>query len=89
MVAKAPDVRLSGALRGGPVSGGEPVDLPGVDPAHGLTDAEAVARRARGLGHHVSPATGRTYREIVRQNLFTFINTTLFVIGAILIAMGL
>src|SRR5262245_35701977 len=61
----------------------------GVDAERGLTDAEAADRRARGLGHAIKPDTGRTYRQIVRQNLLTFLNLVLVVIGGVLIGMGL
>ena len=34
-------------------------------------------------------ATGRSYRDIVRDNLLTLLNVTLFGIGLVLVAMGL
>ena len=59
-------------------------------PAHaGLSEAEARARRARGLANTAGPQTGRTYWRIVRDNLFTFINVTLLAVGALLVSMGL
>jgi cation-transporting ATPase E len=61
----------------------------GVDAERGLTDREAAEIRARGLGHAIKPDTGRTYRQIVRQNLLTFLNLVLVVIGGVLIGMGL
>lgn len=54
----------------------------------GLTDEEAAARRAAGDGNNTAIRTGRTYWDIVRSNLFTFINTTLIIIGIILVALG-
>jgi cation-transporting ATPase E len=54
----------------------------------GLSEAEVVARRARGLGNDVQFGTSRSYVEILRRNAFTFINTVLFVLGVILILMG-
>jgi cation-transporting P-type ATPase E len=59
------------------------------DPKRGLTEAEAAERRADGLGHHVKQATGRTYHQIVRDNLLTFFNMTLIGIGVILVVLGL
>lgn len=54
----------------------------------GLSEQEAQARRARGMGNNVEINTGRTYAEIIRQNVFTFINIVLFTIGAILVSLG-
>ncbi|MBE2267476.1 MAG: HAD-IC family P-type ATPase, partial [Anaerolinea sp.] len=54
----------------------------------GLSGSEVSARRARGQGNNVKLQTGRTYGEILRQNVFTFINIVLFSIGAVLIALG-
>jgi cation-transporting ATPase E len=61
------------------------------DPAPdlGLSEVEAGRRRANGMGHHVPEATGRTYWQIVRDNLFTFINLTLFGISLLLVVLGL
>jgi cation-transporting ATPase E len=57
-------------------------------PLTGLTEQQAAERREQGLGNHARHETARTYREIIRDNLFTFINITLIAIGLILIAMG-
>ena len=54
----------------------------------GLTDEEAAARRARGEGNVAPPATGRSYWQILRENLFTFINITLFGLGFALALLG-
>jgi cation-transporting ATPase E len=54
----------------------------------GLSESEAAARRARGLGNDVQLETSRSYVEILRQNALTFINVVLFSIGLILISMG-
>ena len=45
----------------------------------GLTDGEAALQRSRGLGNDMPPVMGRTYREIVRENVFTFVNGVIFV----------
>ena len=57
-------------------------------PPAGLTNEEVETRRARGQGNRVEQKTSRTYREIIEDNLFTFINTTLIGIGFILILLG-
>jgi cation-transporting ATPase E len=54
----------------------------------GLSEAEAAERLARGGGNVVPDASGRSWWDIVRRNLFTFINITLIVVGIILILMG-
>ena len=54
----------------------------------GLSEREAVERRSRGLGNPLPPATGRTYREILRDNVFTFVNGVIFVLGLALVALG-
>jgi cation-transporting ATPase E len=54
----------------------------------GLTTEEVDERRAQGLGNQVENKTSRTYRQIIEDNLFTFINTTLIGIGFILILLG-
>jgi cation-transporting ATPase E len=54
----------------------------------GLTEAEAKARFASEGGNAVPEATGRSWWDIVRRNLFTFINITLLIVGIVLIVMG-
>ena len=55
----------------------------------GLSEQEVIQRRANGDGNNVNIDTSRSYMDILRQNLFTFINVVLFVIGLILVAFGL
>ena len=57
-------------------------------PLGGLSEDEVGARRARGLGNTLPPATGRTYREILRDNAFTFVNGVIFVLGLLLVVLG-
>jgi len=85
---------------GGPVV--EPAGMPGGAPpvtrttapdlpptaAAGLSEAEVVSRRAAGHGNTRTPATGRTYAEIVRENVFTFINNVIFILGVLLVLVG-
>jgi cation-transporting ATPase E len=54
----------------------------------GLTEAEVERRRAAGQGNSALPPSGRTYAEIVRENVFTFINNVLFLLAAALILVG-
>ncbi len=58
------------------------------DHLHGLSDAEAKRRRAAGQGNQTRATSSRTYRDIVRANLYTFINITLIGIGILLILLG-
>ena len=57
-------------------------------PGLGLTSVEAEARRAQGLGNDAPLHSSRSYQVILRENIFTFINTSLFVLGLILIVLG-
>src|SRR5438067_9460189 len=60
----------------------------GVTPDRGLSEREAVARRARGQGNAATRATGRTYPQIVRDNVLTFINLVLFGLALALVLFG-
>jgi len=55
----------------------------------GLSEPEVLQRRAAGQGNNVRLETGRSYAQIVRQNVFTFINTVLFGIGIVLVLLSL
>jgi cation-transporting ATPase E len=57
-------------------------------PLTGLTEDEVVRRRAAGLGNAALPPTSRTYWQIVRENVFTFINNILIALGLLLVAVG-
>jgi hypothetical protein len=54
----------------------------------GLTEREAGARRARGLGNDAPLTTGRTCRQILRENAFTFLNAVLLALALALVALG-
>jgi hypothetical protein len=54
-------------------------------PLRGLSEREVLDRRAHGQGNTAPPLTSRTYRQIVVENVFTFINSCLFCLG---IALG-
>lgn len=53
----------------------------------GLSDREAASRRATGQGNNISIQTSRTYWEILRDNLLTFINGVYFFLSLVLIAL--
>jgi cation-transporting ATPase E len=65
-----------------------PAGLPPT-PTGGLSEAEAADRRARGLGNDARIATGRSYLDIVRENVFQPVNVILFLICLVLVALGL
>jgi cation-transporting ATPase E len=54
----------------------------------GLSQDQVAARQARGQGNDSGFETGRTYLQILRKNAFTFINSVLFGIGLVLVALG-
>jgi cation-transporting ATPase E len=47
-----------------------------------------LARRARGQGNNVHLHSARSYVEIIRDNVFTFINNVLFGLGLALVLVG-
>jgi cation-transporting P-type ATPase E len=51
----------------------------------GLTEEEASKRRAEGLGNNVFLQTSRSYRQIINENIFNFINIVFFAISAVMI----
>jgi len=55
---------------------------------HGLTAAEVQARIERGQVNAFEAQVGRSYREILRYNLFTVFNFVLFVMLLVLIILG-
>ena len=57
-------------------------------PATGLGEAEASARHRQGLGNTAPPSTTRSYVAIVRENVFTFVNNVLFLLGFALVVVG-
>lgn len=54
----------------------------------GLTESEAIARRAAGQGNNVKLETSRSYKQILQENLFTFINWIFFAISAVFFILG-
>ena len=59
-----------------------------LDLSHGLSETEVAARRALGHGNSAELRTGRTYAQILRDNVFTFINFVLFGLGVALVLLG-
>ena len=58
------------------------------DVAQGLSTTQVAALRASGKGNTLPPPTSRTYAQIIRENVFTFINNVLFLLGLALVAVG-
>jgi len=54
----------------------------------GLSQEEAAARRAKGLGNIMPVKSSRSYAQIVRENVFNPINDLLYVLGIALVALG-
>jgi len=73
--------------RGQPAAPVSPVPPAGSD-VDGLSEGEARARQARGLGNGAPPPTGRSYRQIIGENVFTFINVSLSLLGLALVLLG-
>lgn len=54
----------------------------------GLTEQEALRRRAAGQGNTAKLKTTRSYSDILRENLFTFINIVFFSISLVMLLIG-
>jgi len=59
------------------------------DTLQGLSESEAQLRHQRGQGNNVNFSPSRSYMQIVRANLVTFLNMVLFGIGVVLVFLGL
>ncbi len=57
-------------------------------PLPGLTDEEAARRRAAGQGNDVVVSAGRTYWQIIRENVFNFLNNLFYILGILLLVLG-
>jgi len=57
-------------------------------PYQGLNQNEVDVRRSQGLGNNVNFKTSRTIGQILRENLFTFFNMILLVLGTTLVLLG-
>ncbi len=54
----------------------------------GLSDSEVERRRAAGQGNSAPPPSTRSYAQIVRENVFTFVNNILFALALVLALVG-
>ena len=54
----------------------------------GLSDREVIARRADGKGNNIPRSSSRPYRQILNENLFTFINAAFFTISLVMFLLG-
>ncbi len=62
--------------------------LPTVSSLTGLTANEVEGRRQAGQGNDVKVQSGRTYAQILRENVFSFINGVFLLIALVLIGLG-
>ncbi|UBF23607.1 HAD-IC family P-type ATPase [Kovacikia minuta CCNUW1] len=62
-------------------------DVYPTDFSKGLTEQEASQRRAAGQGNNVKLQSSRSYRRILQENLFTFINAVFFAISAVMLVL--
>jgi cation-transporting P-type ATPase E len=62
---------------------------PLLDPQiRGLSASEVEVRRARGQGNVTRLKTSRSYVQIIRENVFLFVNTIMFVLAVALLVLG-
>ncbi len=54
----------------------------------GLSEQEVNARRAAGQGNNVPLQSSRPYSQILKENLFTFINAAFFTISLVMFLLG-
>ena len=67
-------------------SAGASLQIP--ETVRGLSESDVQQKRAQGLGNPPPPPTSRTYAEIFRENIFTFINGVIFFLGVALFLVG-
>jgi magnesium-transporting ATPase (P-type) len=68
--------------------GGRCGPQPHISLLQGLSESEAKVRRASGQGNVAPLRTSRSTHQILRENVFTPVNTILFVHGLALIVLG-
>jgi cation-transporting ATPase E len=59
-------------------------DAPPATNLQGLTEQEVIERRTAGQGNNVALQTSRSYRQILEENLFTFINLVFFALSVVM-----
>jgi cation-transporting ATPase E len=57
-------------------------------PITGLSEEEVKKRLSQGLGNRSTIPTSRTYGQIFKENVFTFVNIVLFALGTTLVLLG-
>ena len=62
--------------------------LNALDVIEGLDETEVRTRRERGEGNEFRLPNSRSLSDILRQNVFTLINSVLFTLGAVMVAIG-
>ena len=55
---------------------------------NGLSTQEVIERRARGMGNRDPLRSSRSYFQIIREKVFTFVNLVLFGMGTALVPLG-
>lgn len=54
----------------------------------GLSHQDVIARRAAGQGNNIPLQSSRPYSQILKENLFTFVNAAFFTISLVMFALG-
>ncbi len=54
----------------------------------GLSDEQVSARKAAGQTNQVNLPSSRSYKQILRENLFTFVNAVFFAISVVFVLLG-
>ena len=54
----------------------------------GLSESEVIARQTQGLANSAPLKTSRSYVQIVRENVFMFVNTIMFILIVALLLLG-
>ena len=55
---------------------------------NGLSEAEVLERRSQGKANQIPGQSTRSYGQILRENVFTFINIVLLGLGIALVSLG-
>src|ERR671938_1662718 len=58
------------------------------DHTSGLSASEVATRKARGEVNAPPPSPGRTYRQIILGNVFSFVNNVFYVLCLLLVLLG-
>ena len=66
----------------------EQEELHSTSELRGLSESEVAERHRRGLGNMLPSKTGRTYAQILRENVLVPVNVIMFVLGLALVILG-